>query len=150
MKILLGIDFGTRRIGLALSDGLGLLAHPAGTLDGLSESESVRRICELITRESVAEIIIGMPFHMNGSRGTLADDVERFGSALANKSGLACHYWDERLSSAAAGWLLNETGTRGKKRRAAMDAVAACVILQSYLDHLKLPPPSKECKSTDE
>lgn len=130
----LGIDVGEARIGLALSDGLGLLAHPCETVDARSP-DALKRILTVIARESVQVIVIGLPRHMNGQEGPAALKARAFADSLRAKAkGCKVRFIDERLSTVAAQRALHDSGRNVKNSRKIIDQVAAQMILQTYLD----------------
>lgn len=140
----LGIDYGQKRIGLALSDAGGKLATPLEVLEVTSEDASIATILELIEREDVRRIVLGLPLNMDDTLGPAVKKTVQFGRAIAGRSEREVVYVDERLSSFEAEQTLNarkrggEKITRkGKKRQ--LDAIAAARFLQEYLDG-KLPP----------
>ena len=136
--ILLGIDAGTKRIGVAKSDGLGVMAHFLPAIPGEDQDRAVRQIIELAREENVSKIIVGLPRNMNGSLGPSAAFVKKFGEKLAGESGIPVEYWDERLSTRQAERILIEEGdVSRKKRKTKIDSLAAQIILQSYLDAKK-------------
>lgn len=130
----LGIDVGDARIGLALSDGLGLLAHPCDTIDA-RRPDALQRILTVIAREGVRVIVIGLPRHMNGQEGPAAVKARAFADALRAKTkGCEVRFIDERLSTVAAQRALHDSGRNVKNSRQIIDQVAAQMILQTYLD----------------
>src|SRR3954466_66995 len=135
----LALDIGKRRIGVAVSDPLGLVARPVRTLRSVSLNADVGNVIE-VARELEAEaIVVGDPLHMSGDAGIMSDRAHKFGEALRAASGLPIEYCDERLTSVEAQRILQESGVPPKKARQQIDAVAAAVILQSYLNTLKPP-----------
>lgn len=134
MKKILGIDHGEARIGLALSDELGMLAHPLETVVVKEQKDLVGHIAGVIAREKVETVVIGMPRNMNGTYGPAAEKVKAFAEALKTKAGCAVKFWDERLTSVAAQKSLHESGRNVKQGRSVIDQVAAQMILQGYLD----------------
>ncbi|MCK4548459.1 MAG: Holliday junction resolvase RuvX [Candidatus Eisenbacteria sp.] len=127
----LGIDYGTKRIGLALSDELGLTARPYDTIAAVSWKQAVRRIGDVVAGEDVEEIVLGDPISLKGHQGTLTGEVHRFRQFLEDNLRVPVVLWDERLSSRAADRILREVGGGAKGTR---DRVAAAWILQGYLD----------------
>lgn len=130
----LGIDFGEKRIGLAISDALGSAAQPLDVVERHSVEDDIERIGEVARRRRVNKIVMGLPLNMHGSVGPQARRVRRFASRLRRALGLDVAFWDERLTSAEAERALLEAGQRRARRRAVRDAVAAAVLLQGYLD----------------
>jgi putative Holliday junction resolvase len=139
---ILALDHGTVRIGAALSDELGLLAHPLEFLPTQPVNAFLDRLKQLIREREVALILVGMPRNMDGSYGPAAQKVEAFVILLKETIPIPVRTWDERLTSLQAHRLLAETGARERERRGKVDSSAAAVMLQSYLDaqaHGSLP-----------
>jgi|ERR1700677_170812 len=134
MKRILGIDHGEARFGLALSDELGMLAHPLETIKVKEQADLAGYIAKIIEREKVEVVVIGMPRNMNGTYGPAADKVKAFAEILKAKSGCTVKFWDERLTTVAAQKSLHESGRNVKDGRSVIDQVAAQMILQGYLD----------------
>ncbi len=134
MKRILGIDHGEARIGLALSDELGMLAHPLETIKVKEQPDLAGYIAKIIEREKVEVVVIGMPRNMNGTYGPAAEKVKAFAESLKAKSGCTIKFWDERLTTVAAQKSLHESGRNVKDGRSVIDQVAAQMILQGYLD----------------
>ncbi len=135
---ILAIDFGLRRVGVAVSDSLGLLAHDRESLRYKSETELLRRLCELAQAEEVTTIVIGLPLHMDGREGEMAARVRRLQELLAAKLSMPVVLWDERFTSVQAERLLNERRIRFSRKKEEVDKLAAIFILQSYLDRQRL------------
>lgn len=131
---ILGIDLGRVRIGVAVSDELGMLAHPVETIAANTNAE--RRIAELVREKDAERVIVGLPRHMNGSVGIGATEALAFAKKL--QALLPCEVltWDERLTTTAANRVLRESGRKARNSRGVVDQVAAQMILQSYLDSL--------------
>ena len=138
MNRILGIDHGDARIGLAVSDELGMLAHPLETLHLANLPDPVAHIAQVVVRDQIALIILGLPRNMNGTYGPAAEKVRAFAEQL--KASVACpvKLWDERLTSVAAQKALHQSGKNVKNSRAVIDQVAAQLILQGYLDSLSM------------
>jgi putative Holliday junction resolvase len=136
MKRIMGIDYGTARIGVALSDELQMLAHPTETITVARVADPVARIAALVAEKNVELIVVGLPRHMNGSVGISADGASVFAEKLKPKVGCKVRTWDERLSTAAAQRALREAGKSVRESRGYIDQVAAQMLLQSYLDSL--------------
>lgn len=130
----LGIDHGERRVGLALSDETGTFAHPYETWERKDPKQLVARIAELVEREGVGEIVVGLPLHLDGREGASARRARKLADALRERTGLEVVLWDERLSSAAAERALREGGVKAKDQKGLVDRVAAALLLSSYLD----------------
>lgn len=137
MARILGVDFGSRRVGLAVSDPSGRIASPLTTLE---VPKNPSALLQLVLREARAweagEIVLGLPLNMDGSEGPQARRTREFGAALARAGDIPVRYWDERLSSHAAKDSLDQTGMSRDWKRSRIDTVAAAVILQSCLDAL--------------
>ena len=134
VRRVLGIDFGRARIGVAISDELGLLAHPLETIPGAKVDAAARRVAEIARDKDVERVVLGMPRHMNGELGAAADEVTIFAEKL--RPLLACEVvlWDERLTTMAANRALRDAGQKTRRTRGFVDQVAAQMILQGYLD----------------
>ncbi len=131
----LGVDYGEARIGLALSDKMRMVATPLETVDGKSQKLATRRIRELMTEHEVGEVVVGLPLHMNGDFGVLAETATAFGEKLkAQVPGLLVHYQDERMSSAEAERTLRLGEAKASRRKQMRDQLAAQLILQSWMD----------------
>ena len=137
---ILGLDFGSKTVGVAVSDGLLLTAQGIETIERKDESKlrkTCARIEELIAEYEVTEIVLGLPKNMNNTEGERVEKTKAFGEMLERRTGLPVHYWDERLTTVAAEQILIESGVRRENRKAVIDKVAAGLILQGYLDCLK-------------
>lgn len=132
--ILLGLDFGERRIGVAVSDELGFAARPLPAVERTSRAQDVARIGEIASRRKVHTIIVGLPLNMDGSVGPAARQAQRFAGLLRRELKLPVELWDERLTTAEAERALIAAGERRARRREVRDGVAAALILQGYLD----------------
>ena len=135
---ILGIDHGTKRMGLADSDELGMLAHPLEFVPAEPFAAYLIRLQEVIRTKEVELIIVGLPRNMDGSYGPAALKVREFVAALALAVAPPIKTWDERLSSAQANRVLIAANVRRDRRKEVVDKMAAAIILQSYLD--SLPP----------
>jgi putative Holliday junction resolvase len=132
--IMLGLDFGERRIGVAVSDPLGSIAAPLSVIERESIAKDIAHIGELARRRGAASIVLGLPLNMDGSPGSMVRRVRRFASALQHELEVDVTLWDERLSTREAERALLSSDESRKRRREVRDAVAAALILQSYLD----------------
>jgi putative Holliday junction resolvase len=145
----LGVDYGDVRIGLALSDELALLAHPAATL--ANDGSTLATIRDLAIRKKVMGIVLGVPRNMNGTFGPSADKAKKFGEELRKHlPEQRLILWDERLTTAEAQRVLHGAGKNTKSSRPVIDQVAAQILLQSYLDSLQLAAPKGELDHIDE
>ncbi len=131
----LGLDVGSRRIGVAVSDELGLTAQPVLTLERRSNRrEDLRSLARLCRRFEVAGIVVGNPVHLSGEVSPQAARTQAFAAELGELTGLPIHLWDERLTTREAHKILYEAGHERQKHRKVVDQVAATLILQSFLD----------------
>ena len=134
---ILGIDHGAARIGLALSDELGMLAHPLETLDGRDKFKATaRKLADLIALKKIERIVIGLPRNMNGTYGPAADKIRDFTEKLKPLIAIPIILWDERMTTQQAQRNLHEAGRTVKNSRQIIDQAAAVIILQSYLDSI--------------
>lgn len=137
---ILGLDFGSRTVGVAVSDGLLLTAQGVETIERKDENK-LRKTCarveELVKEYEVSTIVLGLPKNMNNTEGERVEKTKEFGTMLERRTGLPIVYWDERLTSVAAEQILMESGVRRENRKAVIDKVAAGLILQGYLDWLR-------------
>jgi putative Holliday junction resolvase len=135
----LGLDIGNRRIGVAVSDELGLTAQPVLTLErrrpapGISRDD-LRSLARLARRFGVAGIVAGNPVHLSGDLSPQTEKTQAFAAALGELTGLPIHLWDERLTSREAHSILYEAGHARQEHRRVVDQVAATLILQSFLE----------------
>lgn len=134
MSRILGIDLGSKRIGVALSDPTGTVASPFETLAHANGPADASRVAGLCRRHEVSAVVIGWPRNMDGSSGPAARRAERFAEALRRAVPVPVHLWDERLSTAAAERALVGAEVRRERRREVRDRVAAALVLQAYLD----------------
>jgi len=135
MKRILGIDFGTQRIGLALSDELGLTAQGLTVLQRVGPKKDLAAIREIIQENAISKIVIGLPLDRDGNIDK-ASAVLTFVEQLKNNFGLPVKTWDERLSSVEANRVLLDADISRKKRKRVVDKLAAQIILQGYLDYV--------------
>ena len=131
--ILFGVDFGDTRTGWAVCDRSELIASPAGVLTERCSAECAKKTAEAALAAKAETIVVGHPLNMNGSAGPRAEKCEAFAEKLKELSGLPVVLWDERCTTVSAHQILNVTNTRGKKRKDVVDAVAAVLILESYM-----------------
>lgn len=131
----LALDVGDRRIGVALSDGLGWTAGPLPPLERVSWRKDLARVRALIGEHAVGRVIVGLPVRMDGTRGERAEKTLDFVERLRVTIRIPVETWDERLSTREAERRLVEADVRREKRRGVVDGIAACLILQGYLDY---------------
>ncbi len=138
---ILALDLGKRRIGLAISDELGLTAQGLQTLERRNMRTDLALLDRLIKERSVSSILMGNPLQMrSGEEGRQASWVRDFGAALEKRTGRPVQYWDERLTTVEASRVLRESGISIEKRARAVDQLSAVILLQSYLDYLAEGP----------
>ncbi len=134
---ILAVDYGDSRIGLAVSDRLGIIASPVGTIKSVGMRGDVDEICSR-ARELEAELILlGLPLNMDGSEGERAEKTRKIGMVLSKVSGLKVDFMDERLTTVSAEKVLDEAEMRWDKRKKVVDTISAQIILQTYLDKIK-------------
>jgi putative holliday junction resolvase len=131
----LGVDVGTVRVGLALSDPSGTLASPLDTLRRAKDGSDLDRLIELLGEHEVTEVVVGDPKHLSGASGASAEDASAYAQALADRvPDVPVHLIDERLSTVTAASSLRASGLDSRKQRGVIDQAAAVVILQQFLD----------------
>jgi len=130
----LALDVGRKRIGLAISDALGITAQGLPTLERVRIREDLARLRALAEEREVGLFLLGYPLHMSGRESRQAEYVKEFGDRLAAYSGVPVEYWDERLTSVEAGRVLRSSGIGIEKRARAIDQLSAVLILESYLE----------------
>jgi putative pre-16S rRNA nuclease len=128
------LDPGAARVGVAIDDELGLLAHPRGTLDASDPEALVLRLSQLAEEENVGRFVVGLPLDMRGGEGQAARRSRALAQRIADATGRLVELWDERLSTVQARRCLAAANVRGRKARAHVDEAAACAILQSWID----------------
>ena len=135
--ILMGLDYGSKTVGVAFSDALYLTAQPAETITRDSENK-LRRTCarleQLAKERGAGRIVLGRPLNMDGTAGERVEKCEAFKVMLERRTGLPVDWQDERLTTVAADEILEETGVRKQDRKKVIDQVAACLILKEYMD----------------
>ena len=137
-KRALGLDYGSKTVGVAVSDGLGITAQGVEIIRRTQENKlrkTLARIEELIAEYDVGILVLGYPKNMNNTEGDRVEKTKEFKEMLERRTGLLVTLWDERLTTVAAEKVLMESGVRRENRKAVIDKVAACLILQGYLDH---------------
>lgn len=130
----LGLDVGSRRIGIAISDPLGITAQGLETLHRQNKRLDFEKLEKVIRDYGVTQIVVGLPLRMSGLEGTQAEKMQLFAEELRKRFQLPVHLWDERLTSAQANRLLRETEMSIKRRGEVVDQMAAVLILQSFMD----------------
>ncbi|MGB4504137.1 MAG: Holliday junction resolvase RuvX [Syntrophaceticus sp.] len=130
---ILGLDMGTKRIGVAVSDELGIIAQALTTIKRDKMSDDLKVVCQLIRDYNVQEVVIGYPRHLDGRPGEEAAAYIVFGEMIHQETGVPVVFWDERLSTVAAERALLEGDVRRRWRKQVVDKIAACLILENYL-----------------
>ena len=133
---IMGLDYGSRRIGVALSDELGLTAQPLATVERRNREQDMEAIARLVGAHGVEKIVVGYPVRLDGTEGIQCDKVNRFARRLEARFGLPVVKWDETLSTRTAEEILAASHVRREKRKKVVDRMAAGIILQGYLDSL--------------
>jgi putative Holliday junction resolvase len=136
----LALDYGTRRIGLAISDAGATFAFPAGFLACRGRERDLAALHELIAERSIRRVVVGLPLHMDGRRGEAAVAAEEFANAIAEVAGLPVELLDERWTTREAERALRESRSGRKKRREAVDSAAATLLLRTYLERVANAP----------
>lgn len=137
----LGVDYGRRRIGVALSDPLRTVATPVDHLPVQNMKEGLQQLEVLISEREATTVVVGRPLHMNGDEGELAKEAAQFADKLKKRRpNLEVVMWDERLTSKQAERVLIEADTSRRKRKRVVDKLAAQILLQSWLDAQAFPP----------
>ena len=131
---ILGLDLGERRIGVALSDPLGLTAQPLTVLERRNPTADLQTLCGLVAKHGVERVVLGLPLSLRGTRGPAAQRAEDFGRRLEAVARIPVHFMDERLTTVQGQRVLREMATAPRKRKQVIDRVAAQLILQQYLE----------------
>lgn len=135
--IIMSVDYGDKRTGIAICDKLEMLASPVCVLTEWNAQTLSEKIVALAIEKKAETIVIGLPKNMDGSKGFRADACEELGELVKSRTDIPVCFWDERLTTVSAHRILSENNVRGKKRKAVVDAVAAEIILQDYIDSRK-------------
>ncbi|MCI8268225.1 MAG: Holliday junction resolvase RuvX [Lachnospiraceae bacterium] len=137
---MLGLDYGSRTVGVAVSDSLGITAHGVETITRKEENKlrrTLARIEQLIQEYQIEMIVLGYPKNMDDSIGDRAKKTEEFRDMLVRRTGIPVTLWDERLTTMEANEILRESGVRKENRKSVIDKIAAVLILRSYMDFAK-------------
>lgn len=135
---ILAIDYGDSRVGLAVSDPLGITAQGIKTLYNKSNKSLLLELEPYLNEYEPQKIVIGLPKNMDGTSGFRVDETKKFAQRLKDIYNGEIVFWDERLTTISASHILNETNTRGQKRKKVIDTVSACMILEDYLRFSKI------------
>lgn len=133
MKRVMGVDYGDARTGVAISDLLCSIVGSATVIHSRNAEKTINQLLELIVKNDVGEIVVGLPKNMNGTEGPRAELCREFAARLEEASGLKVVLWDERRTTVEAHNILSDHNYHGKKRKDTVDAVAASLILEGYL-----------------
>ena len=136
--IILAVDLGKARTGIAACDAGEMLASPVTVIEEWNRDKLCEKICAIAKERKAQQLVLGLPKNMDGSEGESAQGAREFGAKLGEAAGLPVDFQDERGTTITAHSFLNETNTRGKKRKAVVDAVAAVIILENYLQRRRL------------
>ncbi|MCP4723959.1 MAG: Holliday junction resolvase RuvX [bacterium] len=134
-KRILAIDYGRKRMGVAVSDGLGITAQMLPTLVIKSMKDALNRLKKLAEEYDLEEIVFGLPLDMYGKSGEMAEEVKKFGSSVNKATGINTEYFDERFTSKQAETAMHQMGEKTGKKKAKIDSLSAVFLLQSYLDY---------------
>ncbi len=134
--VIVSVDYGDVRTGIAACDKLGMLASPVCVIAEKDREKLISKICEIAAEKKAERFCVGMPRNMDGTYGFRADACKEFGEALEEKSGIPVVFRDERLTTVSAHGILSANDVRGKKRKDIVDAVSAVLILEEYLKTL--------------
>jgi putative Holliday junction resolvase len=129
----LALDLGKRRIGLAISDGLGMMAHGLETLERTRIREDLDRLARIASERNVQLFLVGDPLHLGGEESKGSHTAREFGRRLSAKTGIPVEFWDERLTSVEANEILAARGVSPERRKGAVDRIAAILLLERYL-----------------
>ncbi len=140
-KRILALDVGDKRIGMAISDAIGITAQPVGTLVRSQSPDDFDKIVEAAKKHGAAEILVGLPKRLNGSSSPQTEKVLKFLDELKKRADVPVKTWDERLTTVSAEASLIEANVRRKSRRKVIDTAAAQIMLQHYLDCNRPPEP---------
>ena len=135
--IIMSVDFGDARTGIAVCDKFEMLASPVTVIKEYNFDNCIEKVASEAVRLKAEEIVVGLPLNMNGSSGDRAEKCTEFAKSLESKVSIPVKLWDERSTTVLAHNYLNNTNTKGKKRKEVVDAVAAVIILENYLEYRK-------------
>jgi putative Holliday junction resolvase len=135
--VIMSVDLGDARTGLAICDKLGILASPLEVVFEKSPEKRLLKVAEAAKKNTPELIVVGNPINMDGTHGSSSEKCKMFSEDLEKLCGIKCILWDERRTTVAAASILSKMSVRGKKRKAAIDAVAAVLILENYLSFQK-------------
>lgn len=133
----MSVDYGDRRTGIAVCDKMEILASPVCVITEWNKEALADKIIALAVEKQAEQIVVGLPKNMDGSKGFRADACEELGELIQSRTQIPVTFWDERLTTVSAHKILSENNVRGKKRKSVVDAVAAELILQDYIEARK-------------
>ena len=137
MKRIMGVDFGDARTGIAVSDLLCTIVGTTTVIHSRNKEKTIAQICTMVKESDVGEIVVGLPKNMDGSEGPRAELCREFAGELETATGLLVRLWDERRTTVEAHNILSAHNYHGKKRKNTVDAVAASLILEGFLNSLR-------------
>ncbi len=135
--IIISVDYGDKRTGIAICDKLEMLASPVCVITEWNQEVLAKKIVEIANEKKAEQIVVGLPKNMDGSMGFRSEACQALGTLIQSLTEIPVVYWDERLTTVSAHRILSENNVRGKKRKNVVDAVAADIILQDYIDSRK-------------
>lgn len=135
--VIISVDYGDKRTGIAICDKLEMLASPVCVITEWNQEVLAKRIVEIANEKKAEQIVVGLPKNMDGSMGFRSEACQALGTLIQSLTEIPVVYWDERLTTVSAHRILSENNVRGKKRKNVVDAVAADIILQDYIDSRK-------------
>lgn len=141
---ILGIDYGRKRHGLAVSDGLGMSSLPLPALTRGKPEADLAHFRDVVEERDIRRLVIGLPLHMNGDEGEMAREVRAWGDKLADTLGLPVVYSDERLTSEEADEVLREAGVKASERKGLRDSIAAALLVREVLEADRAQPPADD------
>ena len=145
----LALDFGKKRIGLAVSDELGLTAQGLDTLHRTRVRDDIEALASLVNQYSVSQVLIGMPLHMSGDESRQSAHTREFAERLQRRTGLTVEYWDERWTSVQAQRMLRDSGVKVDRKDGTVDRISAVILLESYLDSLRYADAERASEESD-
>lgn len=135
--VIISVDYGDKRTGIAICDKLEMLASPVCVITEWNQEVLAKKIVEIANEKKAEQIVVGLPKNMDGSMGFRSEACQALGTLIQSLTENPVVYWDERLTTVSAHRILSENNVRGKKRKNVVDAVAADIILQDYIDSRK-------------
>src|SRR3954470_20724905 len=145
----LALDFGKKRIGLAVSDELGLTAQGLETLHRTRVRDDIEALATLVEQYRVSQVLIGMPLHMSGDESRQSAHTREFAERLQRRTGLTVEYWDERWTSVQAQRMLRDSGVKVDRKDGTVDRISAVILLESYLDSLRYADAERASEESD-